>query len=132
MSPAAGRVVIVTGIPAAGRSEVVNELLGWLDPKFVTVYGFPEANEVERQRPPLWRYWRSHAAEGPRRHPARRLVWRFPVGSVREPSRHASVVRREVERITRLERMLVADGVTVVKVHLHVGPELQAAAHPGS
>jgi len=42
--------VIVTGIPAAGRSEVVNELLGWLDPKFVTVYGFREPNEVERER----------------------------------------------------------------------------------
>ena len=35
------------------------------------------------------------------------------------------MVRREVERIRSLERMLVADGVAVVKVHLHVGPELQ-------
>jgi polyphosphate:AMP phosphotransferase len=35
------------------------------------------------------------------------------------------VVRREVERIRNLERMLVADGVAVVKLHLHVGPELQ-------
>ena len=30
--------MIVTGIPGAGRSEVVNELLGCLDPKFVTVH----------------------------------------------------------------------------------------------
>jgi len=44
-------VVIVTGIPGAGRSEVVNELLGWLDPKFVTVYGFREPNDVEQQPP---------------------------------------------------------------------------------
>ncbi len=50
--------LIVTGIPGAGRSEAVNELLGWLDPKFVTVYGFREPDEAERQRPPLWRYWR--------------------------------------------------------------------------
>jgi hypothetical protein len=49
---------VVSGIPAAGRSEVVNELLGWLDPKLVTVYGFRECNDVERERPPLWRYWR--------------------------------------------------------------------------
>ena len=33
-------VMIVTGIPGAGRSEVVNELLAWLDPKLVTVFGF--------------------------------------------------------------------------------------------
>ena len=50
--------VIVTGIPGAGRSEVVNELLGWLDPKFVTIYGFGAPNDVERQRPAMWRYWR--------------------------------------------------------------------------
>jgi AMP-polyphosphate phosphotransferase len=37
-SAARAVAVIVTGIPGAGRSEVVNELLGWLDPKFVTVY----------------------------------------------------------------------------------------------
>jgi polyphosphate kinase 2 (PPK2 family) len=57
-SPARAVAVIVTGIAGAGRSEVVNELLGWLDPKFVTVYGFREPNEVEAQRPPLWRFWR--------------------------------------------------------------------------
>jgi len=51
-------VMIVTGIPAAGRSEVVNELLGWLDPKLATVYGFPAPNDVQRDRPTPWRHWR--------------------------------------------------------------------------
>ena len=51
-------VLVVTGIPGAGRSEVVNELLGWLDPKLATVYGFRMPNDVERERPALWRYWR--------------------------------------------------------------------------
>jgi polyphosphate:AMP phosphotransferase len=118
-------VVIVTGIPGAGRSEVVNELLGWLDPKFVTVYGFREPNEVERQRPPLWRYWRVMPPKG--RIAILHGGWYddFLTASVRKPGRPAAVIGREVERIQRLERMLVADGVAVVKVHLHVGPELQ-------
>jgi polyphosphate:AMP phosphotransferase len=118
-------VVIVTGIPGAGRSEIVNELLGWLDPKFVTVHGFPEPNEVERQRPPLWRYWRVMPPKG--RIGILHAGWYgdFLSASVREPKRPAARVRREVERIRRLERMLVADGVAVVKIHLHVGPELQ-------
>lgn len=117
--------MIVTGIPAAGRSEVVNELLGWLDPKFVTVYGFREPNEVERQRPPLWRYWRVMPPKG------RVMIlhggWYndFLAESVRKPGRARALARRQAERILRLERMLVADGVAVVKVHLHVGPELQ-------
>ena len=118
-------VVIVTGIPAAGRSEVVNELLGWLDPKFDTVYGFRAPNDVERQRPPLWRYWRVMPPKG--RIAILHGGWYddFLTASVREPKRPAAEVRREVDRIRRLERMLVADGVAVVKVHLHVGPELQ-------
>jgi len=117
--------MIVTGIPGAGRSEVVNELLGWLDPKFVTVYGFREPDEVERQRPPLWRYWRVMPPRG--RIAILHAGWyaEFLRESVLQPNRPAATVRREIERIRSLERMLVADGVAVVKVHLHVGPELQ-------
>jgi polyphosphate:AMP phosphotransferase len=117
--------VIVTGIPAAGRSEVVNELLGWLDPKFVTVYGFREPNEVERERPPLWRYWRIMPPKG--RIAILHAGWYgdFLDASVRKPGRAAAEIRREVERIRSLERMLVADGVAVVKLHLHIGPDLQ-------
>ncbi len=116
---------IITGIPGAGRSEVVNELLGWLDPKFVAAYGFREPNEVERQRPALWRYWRVMPPRG--RIAILHAGWYadFLRESVLYPRRPAAAVRREVERIQGLERMLVADGVAVVKVHLHVGPKLQ-------
>jgi polyphosphate:AMP phosphotransferase len=121
-------VMVVTGIPAAGRSEVVNELLGWLDPKLVTVYGFRSMNEVERQRPVLWRYWRILPPKG-------RIAilhggwYQELLQLVRprgpgKPSRRAEE-KRAVERVRQLERMLVADGVTVVKVHLHVAPETQ-------
>jgi polyphosphate:AMP phosphotransferase len=117
--------VIVTGIPGAGRSEVVNELLGWLDPKFVTVYGFRAPNDVERERPPLWRYWRIMPPRG--RIAILHSGWYedFLRDAVRQPSRLESLVQREIERIRSLERTLCADGVAVVKVHLHVGPEIQ-------
>jgi AMP-polyphosphate phosphotransferase len=120
-------VMIVTGIPAAGRSEVVNELLGWLDPKFVTVYGFRGLNEVELQRPPLWRYWRIMPPQG-------RLVilhsgWYQEIlqgpNGVRGSHASPAARKRAIERIRQLERMLVQDGVRLVKVHLHVAPETQ-------
>jgi len=117
--------VIVTGIPGAGRSEVVNELLGWLDPKFVTVYGFRDPNGVERERPQLWRYWRVMPPRG--RVAILHAGWYgdFLSASVRKPKRSKQRVKREIERIRRLENMLVADGVAVVKLHLHIGPDLQ-------
>jgi len=124
--PSATLLTGVTGIPAAGRSEVINELLGWLDPKFVTVYGFRKPDEAERQRPTLWRYWRVMPPRG--RIAIMHAGWygEFLRESLLHPKRPAADVRREVERIRSLERMLVADGVAVVKVHLHVGPEIQS------
>ena len=121
-------VMIVTGIPAAGRSEVVNELLEWLDPKLVTVHGFRSPNAIEAERPPLWRYWRVLPQKG-------RVAIFFAgwyqdllLDAVKLDGKSRAMpasLRRAVERITRLERMLVADGVAVVKVHLHVSPETQ-------
>ncbi len=117
--------VIVTGIPGAGRSEVVNELLGWLDPKFVTVYGFREPNDVECERPALWRYWRVMPPRG--RIAILHAGWYEDLlrASIRETGEDAADERRDVERIRQLERMLRADGVVVVKIHLHIGPDLQ-------
>ena len=124
-SAARAVAVIVTGIPGAGRSEVVNELLGWLDPKFVTVYGFRQPNEVERQRPDLWRYWRVMPPRG--RIAILHAGWYedFLRESVLHPNRAGQETQRELERIRSLERMLASDGVAVVKVHLHIAPDTQ-------
>jgi polyphosphate:AMP phosphotransferase len=117
--------LIVTGIPCAGRSEVVNELLGWLDPKFVAVYGFREPNEVERERPRLWRHWRVMPPKG--RIAILHAGWydEYLGESALHRRRARKTAGRAVERIRSLERMLVADGVAVVKVHLHIAPETQ-------
>jgi polyphosphate:AMP phosphotransferase len=121
-------VMIVTGIPAAGRSEVVNEMLGWLDPKLVTVYGFRGMNDVECQRPVLWRYWRIMPPKG--RIAILHAGWYqelLHLAGARRAGKGAlpADLRRAVDRIRQLERMLVHDGVSLVKVHLHVAPDTQ-------
>ena len=127
-SKARAVVMIVTGIPAAGRSEVVNELLGWLDPKLASVYGFRERNDVERDRPELWRYWRLLPPKG--RVAILHGGWYqdLLLGAAGVGSRlvtNPANLRRAVERVRQLEQMLVHDGVVVCKVHLHVSPETQ-------
>src|SRR5262249_26495352 len=56
--PNRGVLVIVTGLPAAGRSETVNDLHGWLNPKYVDVRAFDEDDCAARERPLMWQYWR--------------------------------------------------------------------------
>ncbi len=121
-------VLIVSGIPAAGRSEVVNELLGWLDPKLATVYGFHAPNDVERERPALWRYWRLMPPKG--RIAILHAGWYQDLllgaaGLGMKTATSPVQLRRSVERVRQLEQMLARDGVVVCKVHLHVSPETQ-------
>ena len=116
--------VIVTGAPSAGRSETVNKLIEWLDPKYVSVRAFGEG-DADSSHPPMWRYWRALPAFG-------RVAFYFwgwygeylgsALGDSRKAKRRAE---RELERIRQLETMLSADGVRVVKIHLDLDADTQ-------
>ncbi len=116
--------VIVTGVPTAGRSETVNRLLEWLDPKYVTVRAFGE-NDAATGHPAMWRYWRTLPAYG-------RIAFYFwgwygeYMGGEPQDSRKGKRrVRRQLERIRQLETMLSADGVRVIKIHLDLDAATQ-------
>jgi len=121
-------LLIVSGIPAAGRSEVVNEILGWLDPKLVDVHGFEACNEFELSRPALWRYWHVLPPKG--RVAILHGGWYQDVlqqalGRDDAKQRGPGWLNRAAERIVQLERMLLQDGVALEKVHLHVSRATQ-------
>src|SRR5262245_19799507 len=56
--------VIVAGMPTAGRTEVVNRLLEWLDPKRILVRAYGRPDSEEHQRPTMWRYWQALPSRG--------------------------------------------------------------------
>lgn len=117
--------VIIAGTPAAGRSETVNELLEWLDPKHIGVHALGAASSQDLRFPALWRYWQKLPARG-------RMTFFFAgwygeylggvIRQARESKRHD---QRSVERILQLEKMLVRDGVRVVKIYLHTDHRTQ-------
>jgi polyphosphate:AMP phosphotransferase len=116
--------LIVSGVPAAGRSETVNRLLEWLDPKYITVRAFG-ADDGATRRPTMWRYWHVLPAFG-------RIAFYFLgwygdyVGPALHDSRKAERrAKRQLARIRHLEAMLTADGVRVVKVHLDLDADTQ-------
>ncbi|HEY0682518.1 MAG TPA: polyphosphate:AMP phosphotransferase [Steroidobacter sp.] len=117
--------VIVAGTAAAGRSETVNELLEWLDPKHIGVHALGAPNSEDRRYPALWRYWRKLPARG-------RMTFFFAgwyseylSGLIKQDSKSRHHDQRSVERILQLENMLVRDGVRVVKIYLHTDHETQ-------
>jgi polyphosphate:AMP phosphotransferase len=119
--------LIIIGTPAAGRSETINELLEWLDPKFVAVHAFDQPDWEDKQHPLMWRYWRTLPARG-------RIAFYFAAWytdylryALRKPRQLRRHEQRMVERIRALETMLTADRVRVVKIHLHVDAKTQRA-----
>lgn len=116
--------VIIAGTPAAGRSETVNELLEWLDPKHIGVHALGEPSSEDRKYPALWRYWQKLPARG-------RITFFFAgwygeyLGGVTKDSKARRHDKRSVERILQLENMLMRDGVCVVKIYLHTDRKTQ-------
>ncbi|MCE2438611.1 MAG: phosphate--AMP phosphotransferase, partial [Candidatus Latescibacteria bacterium] len=50
-------VVVFEGLEASGKGTQTNKLLLALDPRGFTVYPTHPANEEERRKPFLWRFW---------------------------------------------------------------------------
>jgi polyphosphate:AMP phosphotransferase len=119
-------VVMVTGLPTAGRTETVNKLIEWLDPKYVTVRAFgADDTDPDHDYPAMWRYWRALPAFG-------RIAFYFwgwygeyMHGALKDSHKAKRRMVRQLERIRRLEAMLSADGVRVVKIHLDVDAATQ-------
>lgn len=116
--------VILAGTPAAGRSETVNELLEWLDPKHIGVHALGAASAEDRKFPPLWRYWQKLPARGRMTFFFAGWYGEYLTGVVKD-SKARLHDKRSVERIIQLENMLMRDGVRVVKIYLHTDHETQ-------
>src|SRR5262249_58863831 len=57
-------VLHVGGVEGAGKSEIVNLLLSWLDARGIETHAIWDATDEERERPPMWRFWRLLPAAG--------------------------------------------------------------------
>ena len=57
-------VVLISGQDGAGKGETINVLYEWMDPRFISTLAFSMPSDEERERPPMWRYWRSLPPKG--------------------------------------------------------------------
>ena len=117
--------VILAGVPAAGRTETVNDLLEWLDPKHVSVHAFGQRDQESQKRPAMWRYWQVLPSRG-------RMTFYFAgwytdylTEAMDRPGKWREREQRMVERIVQLERMLARDGVRTLKIFLEIDAKTQ-------
>ena len=117
-------LLIVAGVEGAGSGELINTLGSWFDPRGVETFAFRDPSDEERERPFLWRFWRSLPANG--------RIGIYPGSWYTETLRdevhtklHANRRLPELERIRHFEKLLADDGTLVVKVWLDLSKAAQ-------
>jgi len=118
-------LLVIAGEEASGKGEVVNILNAWLDPRGVETFSFHEPTDEERERPPMWRYWRCL--------PPRGRMGIYAGSWYTEALREDPRSPRELEnfehtlrRIAHFERLLAAEGALIVKCWLRLSKDAQS------
>lgn len=117
-------LVLIAGVEGAGKSETVHLLNEWLDPRFIEVTGFALPTEEEAAHPPMWRFWKALPPKG-------RIgiffgAWHtMPILERVLGRLGAGGFAQRMEEIMRLERMLAAEGVLLVKYWFHLSKAQQ-------
>ncbi len=117
-------VVLIAGVAAAGKGEVVNRLNEWLDTRGLQNFAYWDETDEERSRPRYWRFWRSMPPRG-------EIAILFG-GWYLTPIEHRyqelctdAELDAELNRIVEFERMLIQDGALVVKFWFHMSESAQ-------
>src|SRR5215204_5507470 len=57
-------IVLFGGVDGAGKSESVNLLNEWMDPRWLVTRAYGPPSDEERERPEYWRFWRDLPPRG--------------------------------------------------------------------
>ncbi len=118
-------VILIGGAEGAGKEATVGLLLNWLDTRGVETHAMWDETDEERERPPLWRFWRVLPPKG-------KMAILFgswytqPIIDRVYGKLKGSQLEREMRRIRDFEQMLTNEGTTVLKFWMHLAKPIQA------
>ncbi|MCB1866854.1 MAG: polyphosphate:AMP phosphotransferase [Chromatiales bacterium] len=117
-------VVLVSGMDGAGKGQFVNRLGEWLDPRGVRVHAFWDETDEEIQRPRMWRFWRVLPPRG-------EIAvlfdgwYQWPIEQRFNEGWGDARLSVSLGRIREFERMLIEDGVLIIKLWYHFSKGIQ-------
>jgi polyphosphate:AMP phosphotransferase len=119
-------VILIGGVDGAGKGETVNVINEWMDPRHIRTHAMGAASDEERERPPIWRFWRALPPKG-------RIGIFFgswytaPIVDRVLGRTKAAELDRTLEEIVRFERMLTDEGALLLKFWFHLSKKRQRA-----
>jgi polyphosphate:AMP phosphotransferase len=117
-------IILVGGVDGSGKSETVNLLNEWMDPRHIQVHAMVEHSDEKHRHPPMWRYWRALPPKGkigvffgswyttP-------IVQRV-LGRIK-----TSHLNRRIDAINHFETLLSNDGALIIKLWFHLSKDAQ-------
>ncbi|MEJ2174094.1 MAG: polyphosphate:AMP phosphotransferase [bacterium] len=117
-------IVLISGVRGAGKGETVNLLNAWMDPRHIFTSAFDNPTDEERERPPMWRFWRALPPKG-------KIGMLFGswytapiIDRVFKRSRPSDLAQA-IDGINRFEKMLADDGALILKFWFHLSKKRQ-------
>ena len=117
-------IILIAGVRGAGKGETVNLLNEWMDPRHIHSHAFDNPSDEERERPPMWRFWRALPPKG-------RIGMLFgswytaPIIDRVFKRTGAKDLLSSIEEINLFEAMLANEGVLVLKFWFHLSGKQQ-------
>lgn len=117
-------LIVLEGVFGAGKSEFLQLLNEWMDPRWLITHAYPEKTDRTPPHPIFWRYWRDLVPDG--------QIEISLSGWYSAPLRDRAYKRLGKKRFTsalddivEFERTLADDGVLILKYWFHLGKALQ-------
>ena len=117
-------IILIGGGDGAGKGETVNLLNAWMDPRHIVAHAMGEQSDEERERPPMWRFWRALPPKG-------KIGLFFgswytaPIVQRVMGKTKASALDQSIDEINRFEKMLTNEGALIVKFWFHLAKDVQ-------
>lgn len=117
-------VVLINGVDKAGKSETINLLNEWMDPRHIQTWAFDAPTPEESERPFMWRFWRALPPRG-------KIGVMFsnwytqPLRDRVDKLNGKAELDQRLDEIRRFEAMLVHEGVLLVKFWFHLPKDAQ-------
>ena len=117
-------LILISGVRGAGKGETVNLLNEWMDPRHIHTYAFDNPSDEERERPPMWRFWRALPPRG-------RIGMLFgswytaPIIDRVFKRSSGKDLQRSIDEINHFEQMLADEGALMLKFWFHLSKKRQ-------
>jgi polyphosphate:AMP phosphotransferase len=117
-------ILVFGGVDKAGKSETVNLLNEWMDPRWLVTRAYGRPSDEMIERPEYWRYWRDLPPKG--RIGLFLSCWYSQPLLDRVNQRSSEAEFDEaLDRIIAFENCLADDGALILKFWMHLGKKQQ-------